>query len=230
MNLPSLSSFFRPAPLAKALGAGVGALAILGLGSLPSQAVGVVLDFEGIGNEVPIANYYPGTVFSTDAIAINAASAGGSGDFTNEPTPIAGMMWLNGSSVSASYADGFKTFSTYYSSVDASGSLSFFDGLNGQGTLISSRALTPLGSNCPAPVDPGATFRCWAEVSVTLPTTASSVVFTADANRMVFDNVGFNNVPVPGPLPIVGAAAALSVSRRLRQRVRAAAESADQLG
>lgn len=222
MNLPSFSSFFRPAPLLKALGAGVGALTALGLGSLPSQAVGVVLDFEGVGNDVPILSYYPSTTFSNNARAFEAFSAGGTGDFTNEPTSITAMLWLNGNTASATYASGFTTFSTYYSSVNASGQLNFFDGPNGTGTQISSRALAPLGSNCAAPDDPGATFRCWAQVSVNLPSTATSVVFSAPENQMAFDNVGFNNVPVPGPLPIVGAAAALGMSRRLRQRVRAA--------
>ncbi|MEB3170280.1 MAG: hypothetical protein VKK43_02805 [Synechococcaceae cyanobacterium] len=229
MNLPSFSSFFRPIPLAKALGAGVGALSVLGLGGLPGQAIGVVLDFEGIGNEVPIVNYYPGTSFSDNALAVEAFSAGGSGDFTNEPTPTAGMMWLDGSAIAATYASGFRSFSTFYSSVNASGELGFFDGPDATGTLIATRALTPLGQDCPATEDPGATFRCWAEVSVTLPSDATSVRFTAPANQMVFDNVGFNNVPVPGPLPVVGAAAAFGVSRRLRQRVRGAVSSA-QLG
>ncbi|MFM7265208.1 MAG: hypothetical protein ACKOZW_06400, partial [Cyanobium sp.] len=194
----------------------------------PSQAVGVVLDFEGIGNESPITNYYPGTIFSNNALAIQAFSAGGTGDFTNEPSPIAGMMWLDGSAVAANYASGFRSFSTFYSSVDASGELGFFAGPDATGTLIATRALTPLGKNCPAVDDPGATFRCWGEVSVTLPSDAVSVRFTAPANQMVFDNVGFNDVPVPGPLPVVGAAAAFGVSRRLRQRVQAASRA--QLG
>ena len=108
------------------------------------------------------------------------------------------------------------------SSIQASGELKFFDAPGGSGSLVASRALDPLGVDCPGGADPGAAFRCWALVSVNLPSTAASVVFSAPANEMVFDNVGFNNVPVPAPLPIVGAAAALGASRRLRQRVRAA--------
>jgi len=226
MNLPSFSSFFRPAPLAKALGAGVGALAVLGLGGLPSHALGVVLDFEGVGNETPVGSYYPSVNFANNALGSVAFSAGGTGDFTNEPSPTSGMIWLTGASTTANYSGGFNTFSAFYSSVDASGTLGFFDGPDGTGTLITSRALTPLGANCPGGSDPGAAFNCWAEVSVTLPGTASSVVFTAPANQMVFDNVGFNNVPVPGPLPVVGAAAAFGFSRRLRQRVQAAGSGA----
>jgi len=226
MNLPSFSSFFRPAPLVKALGAGVGTLAVLGLGSLPGQAMGIVLDFEGVGNEVPIASFYPSTTFANNALALEAFSAGGSGDFTNEPTPIAGMAWLSGTGTTANYASGFQTFSAYYSSVGATGQLSFFDGPDGTGSLIASRSLAPLGSNCPGGSDPGAAFSCWAQVSVALPGTATSVRFDAPANEMIFDNVGFNNVPVPGPLPIVGAVAAFGVSRRLRQRVRAASSNA----
>jgi hypothetical protein len=229
MNLPSFSSFFRPAPLVKVLGAGVGALAVLGLGSLPSQALGVVLDFEGVGNEVPVSSFYASTTFADNALALEAFSAGGSGDFTNEPTPITGMAWFDGAGTTATYAGGFKSFSTFYSSIVASGQLSFFDGPDGTGSLITSRSLAPLGSNCPGGTDPGAAFRCWAEVSVNLPSTATSVRFDAPASEMIFDNVGFNSVPVPGPLPIVGAAAALGVSRRLRQRVRAAGSNA-QLG
>ena len=189
MNLPSFSSFFRPAPLVKVLGAGVGTLAVLSLGSLPGQAMGIVLDFEGVGNEVPIASYYPSTTFANNALALEA-------------------------------------FSAYYSSIGASGQLSFFDGPDGTGSLIASRSLAPLGSNCPGGSDPGAAFSCWAQVSVALPSSATSVRFDAPANEMIFDNVGFNNVPVPGPLPVVGAAAAFGVSRRLRQRVRAASSNA----
>jgi hypothetical protein len=226
MNLLSFSSFFRPAPLAKALGAGVGVLAALGLGGLPSHALGVVLDFEGVGNETPVGAYYPSVTFADNALGSVAFSAGGSGDFTNEPSPTTGMIWLDGATTSATYSGGFNSFSAFYSSIGANGSLDFFDGPDGTGTLITSRALTPLGNNCPGGSDPGAAFRCWAQVSVTLPGTAASVVFAAPENEMVFDNVGFNNVPVPGPLPVVGAAAAFGFSRRLRQRARAAGSSA----
>jgi hypothetical protein len=226
MNLPSFSSFFRPAPLAKVLGAGVGALAVLGLGGLPGHALGVVLDFEGVGNETPVGSYYPSVNFSNNALGSVAFSAGGSGDFTGEPSPTTGMIWLTGSSATATVGGGFTTFSTYYSSVDATGSLDFFGGPNGTGSLLTSRALTPLGANCSGGSDPGAAFRCWAQVSVNLPGTAGSVVFTAPENEMVFDNVGFNNVPAPGPLPVVGAAAAFGFSRRLRQRVRTAGSNA----
>lgn len=48
-----------------------------------------VLDFEGVGDNVAILDYYQseGVIFSSNALAIVDRDVGGSGNFANEPSP-----------------------------------------------------------------------------------------------------------------------------------------------
>jgi hypothetical protein len=210
-------------------------LAILTYGALaprPSQAKGVLLDFEGIGDNVAIQDFYNGgaagngvigpdydVTFAGSALSLVDADDGGGGNFANEPSSKSIMFWLNDVDTHMNFAPGFSQFSLYYST-GAPGSLSFWTGPDGTGSPVG--PVQPLGVNghgCGG--DPTGYFDCWTKVAVALPGVAYSATFTGTANVIGFDNVSFNpqEISVPGPLPIVGVAAAFGASRRIRRRL-----------
>lgn len=199
----------------------------------PGYAKGVLLDFEGIGNLVPIQNFYNGgaagngvvgpdfdVTFFGNALALIDADSGGTGNFANEPTPDAVMFWLSDTDAHMNYAPGFTQFSLHYNTALYPGNLSFWTGTDGTGSQVGPTELLGLtGSDCGG--DPSGFYSCWKKVAVTLPAMAYSVTFGGTANQIGFDNISFNphQVNVPGPLPIVGVAAAFGASRRLRRRL-----------
>lgn len=118
------------------------------------------------------------------------------------------------------YAPGFTQFSLHYNTALYPGNLSFWTGTDGTGSQVGPTELLGLtGSDCGG--DPSGFYSCWKKVAVTLPAMAYSVTFGGTANQIGFDNISFNphQVNVPGPLPIVGVAAAFGASRRLRRRL-----------
>ncbi len=106
--------------------------------SAPASAV-ITLDFEGIGNECSINNFYNGgtdscgnsgtnhaIAFGPNSLAVIDADAGGSGNIGNEPTPDTAMFFLTGSAV-LNYAAGFEDgFSFFYSSVSFPATVSVY--------------------------------------------------------------------------------------------------------
>ena len=210
-----------------ALAATLGAV----LASQPGQARGVFLDFEGIGNNIAIQDFYNGgaaangaigpnyeVTFAGSALAIVDSDAGGSGNFANEPSSKSIMFWLNDIDIHMNFESGFSQFSLYYSAAVFPGSLSFWTGPNGTGTQVG--AVQPLGvngSSCGG--DPNGTYNCWTRVAVVLPQLAYSATFGGSANYIGFDNVSFNPQEVPGPLPVLGVGAAFGASRQLRRRL-----------
>lgn len=199
----------------------------------PGYAKGVLLDFEGIGNLVEIQNFYNGgaagngavgpnydVTFSGNALTLVDADSGGTGNIANEPSPDATMIWLSDSDAHMNYAPGFTQFSLYYAAPYYPGSVSFWAGPNGTGSQVGS--VIPLNINGPGcGGDPSGSYNCWSKVAAVLPDYAYSVTFGGTANYITFDDLSFNpqEVNVPGPLPIVGVAAAFGASRRLRRRL-----------
>ena len=183
-----------------------------------AHAAIITLDFEGIGDQVAVGNFYNGGLgvnygveFVGNALGIVAAEAGGTGNFTNAPSMPGILFWLDGPAtimnVSAGFTDGFAT---YYSSINQPGSISIYDDLNGTGNLLATLNLVALGSQGTT----GAAYDTWALVGTTFEGTAKSVVFGGTANYIGFDNVTFgSNIPAPGALALV-AAAGLTARRR----------------
>lgn len=212
----------------------LGALSAALCGALvaqPSQAAGVLLDFEGIGNSVSIDNFYNGgaagngvigpnygVTFTSSALALIDSDSGGSGNFANEPSPDSVMIWLNDLDTHMNYAPGFTQFSAFYSAAVFPGNLSFWSGFDGTGTQVGTTLDLPLlGTNCGG--DPNGFNNCWKKVAAVLPDHAHSVTFGGSSNYIGFDNVSFNpqDIEVPTPLPMFGAAAAFGSIRRLRK-------------
>ncbi len=163
------------------------------------------LTFEGIGDFQSIGNYYNGgsgpnygVSFSENALSIIGSDHGGSGNFTNEPSPVTVLFFLTGSPV-MNVAAGFSTgFSFYYTSA-ADVTVYVYDGLEGTGTLLASQTF-------PANYENGCAvgFCHWDAVGVAFAGTAKSIVFTGVENQCGFDDVTFGSVtPHPTAVPTV---------------------------
>jgi len=194
------------------------ALSVVSLITASASASVFTLTFEGLDNTADVGNFYNGGAGGSygveflDAQALIAGSAGGSGNFTNAPSMPTIMFFRSASSAVMNVAAGFQSgFSTYYTSVSNSGSVSLYSELNGTGTVLATLYLTALGTDN----TPNATFDRWALVGVTFVGTAKSVVFSGDPNQFGFDNVTFgSSVPAPGALALLGAVGLVGSRRR----------------
>jgi hypothetical protein len=145
-----------------------------------------------------------GIVFSPNAQAIclnstsvtcSNTSKGGLGDPNSRE---GGLFFLSGSSTFMDIAGGFDTgFSLNYASVNDTGSVSVFSGLDGTGTLLGTLNLSPNASGCSAY---SAGFCPFSAAGVNFAGTAQSIEFSGVANEIVFDDVTFGS-STPGGVP-----------------------------
>ena len=178
-----------------------------------SQGAIIVLDFEGLGDQEPVENFYdggfggngsgPGTdfdiTFSSNSLAIIDADAGGSGNFGGEPSPDTILFFLSGAAATLNAPNGFDTgFSLFYTSPDGPASVDVYDGLNATGNLLASLALPTTPDNG-AP-DPSGRFSPFEPFGVAFTGTALSVDFGGAANFVGFDDITFGSAtPGGGP-------------------------------
>jgi hypothetical protein len=189
-------------------------------GAFAAQAAVITLDFEGVGNQAPVGNFYNGgggedfnIEFSSNALGIIDADAGGTGNFGNEPTPDTILFFLSGGAATLNVLDGFTTgFSFFYSAINQSGNIKVYDGLNATGNVLAELFLptTPIGSG-----DPNGQFNVFKAIGVAFSGTAKSIDFAGTANQIGFDNITFGSItpgedggstdgPSPIPLPAAG--------------------------
>lgn len=184
-----------------------------------AQAAVVTLNFEGINATYPsgyanIQEFYNGGTssdgttgtnygisFGSNALAIclnttsdncSNTSRGGLGDPTSQK---GALFFLDGSQTFMNVAAGFDTgFSFNYVSLNYSGSVGVYDGLNGTGNLLASLDLSPNAGSCPGF---GAQFCPFSPTGVNFAGIGKSISFAGVANQIVFDDVTFGSA-IPG--------------------------------
>ena len=203
----------------------------------PALADPIVLDFEGVGNQASVNDFYNGGTdsaghagtdygvhFNGNALGIIDSDAGGTGNIGNEPSPSTVLFFLTGSAL-LDYAPGFDTgFSFWYTTVDFGGTVKVYDGLGGTGNLLGSIAINALGTG---PGDPNGAFSNWAIGSLGFAGIAKSIDFGGTVNQVAYDNITFGattpivtNVPEPSTYAMLalGLAGVGVVSRRRKTR------------
>jgi hypothetical protein len=190
---------------------------LLVIASSASEASVIVLDFEGIGNQASVLDFYnggtdsmgnPGTnygiSFGSNSLAITDFDAGGSGNFANEPSPDSVLFFLTGSAI-LNYAPGFDTgFSFFYSSATVA-SVFIYDQINAAGNLLATLNLSAqYDVGCAG--DPNGQYCNWTAVGASFAGLARSIDFGGTVNRIGYDNITFGSATAGGP-PTVAASA-----------------------
>ncbi|OUL26505.1 hypothetical protein BV378_12535 [Nostoc sp. RF31YmG] len=204
-------------------------IAAAGVSTGQAQAAVVVLDFEGVGDQNPVGNFYNTAphdfdiTFSNNALGVVDADAGGSGNIGGEPSPNTALFFLNGPAATLNALNGFTTgFSFFYSAINNPGFINVYDGLNATGNLLATLNLptTPFNG---AP-DPTGQFSPFVPIGVSFSGIAKSVDFGGTVNQIAFDNITFGSATpgtnVPEPLTILGTltAAGFGVALRRKQK------------
>ena len=203
-----------------------------------AQANVIVLDFEGVGDQANINDFYNGGTdsmgnsgtdygigFGSNTLGIIDADAGGTGNFANEPSADTVMFFLTGTAV-LNYSAGFDTgFSFFYSSSTVA-SVFVYDGLDATGNLLATLDLSAQGfDNCSG--DPNGQFCNWSPVGASFAGTAYSIDFGGTVNQIGYDDITFGSatagggdddptpVPAPAGLALLGLGLALIGRKRV---------------
>jgi hypothetical protein len=171
-----------------------------------ANATKIVLDFEGVGNIAPVGNFYNGGAgtnyginFSSNALGIVDADAGGAGNFGGEPSPSTVLFFLSGPAATMDVAAGFDTgFSFFYSAINNGGFINVYDGLGATGNILASINLPVTPSNGG---DPSGDFSPFYAIGVTFDGIAHSVDFGGTVNQIGFDNITLGS-EIPGGQPV----------------------------
>ena len=187
-----------------------------------ANAAPTLLNFEGVGNNQQVGNFYNGgpggkfgVSFGTGARGFTSTSAGGSGNFTNLPSPITAIFFLSGvgRGVVMNVENGFKDGISFSYSANATNpptKVRVFDGLNATGNILKEISLN---NNAFIGCNPGpqSTFCNWdtipSDTTGSFLGIAKSVDFSNVVNLVAFDNIEITLVSgttVPEPTSVMG--------------------------
>lgn len=188
-----------------------------------SRATTTVLDFEGVGDQCSVNDFYNGGTdacghsgtnygigFTSASLGLIDEDAGGTGNFANEPSPSTVLFFLDANQATMNVEAGFDTgFSFYYSSSTVA-FVNVWSGLDATGELLATLNLALNGRDDNCTGDPTGYFCHWDPIGVTFDGIAHSVDFGGTANQTGFDNITLGsdtpggNVPEPGVLGMFG--------------------------
>ena len=196
---------------------------------LSTFAVPFTLDFEGIGDNARILNFYNGGTdslgnsgtdygvsFGINALGLIDRDAGGSGNFANEPTADTVMFFLSGSAI-LNYSPGFDMGFSFFYTTSRDASVTVWDGLNGSGNLLGEINLSAnsvsndcVGDPLGGPGDPLGQFCNFDIGNLAFTGTALSIDFSGTVNQVGFDNITFGST-TPRPVDVHGPGALILI-------------------
>ncbi|SET62523.1 hypothetical protein [Thalassotalea agarivorans] len=196
-------------------------IALLLFVSNVSNAGLITLDFEGAGNFASIDQFYNGGTdslgnagdnlgvnFSPNALSLIDFDAGGSGNFSNNPSGDTILFFTQVPSY-LNYEAGFTTGMSFYYAAASDVVISVFDGLNGSGNLLASISFGANNNGFNCDIDEGY-FCQWDLVGLRFDGLAKSVDFSGGLNQAGFDDVTLGalelvsiRVPEPSTLMIL---------------------------
>ena len=128
----------------------------------------VVLDFEGVGDNNPVGDFYAaqGFSFSPATLALVDQDAGGGGNFANEPSADTIMFFQDANNAILNATAGFTTGFWFCYSSSTAATVNVYDGLDATGTLLASLDLAAqFADGCVG--DPTGGFCNWTAVGAT---------------------------------------------------------------
>jgi hypothetical protein len=82
----------------------------------------ILVDFEGVGDNFPVGTIYGkvNITFGSSWLGIISIDVGGSGNFTNEPSPVTAAYFLDQNDISIKFNKGVQLVDFYYSAAKVS--------------------------------------------------------------------------------------------------------------
>jgi len=175
----------------------------------PTSSPAVTLNFEGLSDLEPVAEFYNGGLsgdhgisFSPNMFALIDSDQGGSGLFANEPSADT-VLTYSGASAVINVPVGFTSVEFYFAgSTTPNHLVEEYSGLDGTGQLLSQSGLASGGYSSSG--DPtGQEYGVWLYHQDLTDTVARSVVFSGDG-QLLLDDFEIVLVPEPSTALFVG--------------------------
>ena len=186
-------------------------IALLIFACLSHSAHAQKLTFEGLQDVESVGDYYKGDLggsgtgpgpnfgvsFSPNALALLSVDQGGLGDFGGNPSGDTVLFFLTDTAYTMNVSKGFAgTFSLFYSSPFATGTVTLYSGLDATGSILGTLDLATTQDTG----DGVHAYSPFVFASVSFSGVAQSVDFGSTANLFAYDDIAINTVPEPSPL------------------------------